>query len=178
MDDFLPFPSRDYFLMLFLLLVARGMDVLSTWVATPNLLLEGNPIAKKLGWRGVGRLGMTDWLAVVGSAVGAFALWSLRTYPAVAISIGIAINLIATAVHGRTILLRGRREDWIFWVLVLGAAASAGLTNGTFVLAQWVRWLGPAGTVLNALVMIAVIAVARHKSKHHGVRVATRLQSA
>src|SRR5437667_6630127 len=51
MDDFLPFPSRDYFLMLFLLLVSRGMDVLSTWVATPNLVLEGNPIAKKLGWR-------------------------------------------------------------------------------------------------------------------------------
>jgi len=51
MDDFLPFPSRDYFLMLLLLLVSRGMDVLSTWVATPNLLLEGNPIAKKLGWR-------------------------------------------------------------------------------------------------------------------------------
>src|SRR2546421_12209823 len=51
MDDFLPFPSRDYFLMLLLLLVARGMDILSTWVATPNMLLEGNPIAKKLGWR-------------------------------------------------------------------------------------------------------------------------------
>src|SRR5438093_11119564 len=51
MDDFLPFPSRDYFLMLLLLLVARGMDFLSTWVATPNLLLEGNPIAKKLGWK-------------------------------------------------------------------------------------------------------------------------------
>src|SRR2546426_11892071 len=53
MDDFLPFPSRDYFLMLLMVLVARGMDVLSTWVATPNLLLEGNPIAKKLGWRWV-----------------------------------------------------------------------------------------------------------------------------
>jgi hypothetical protein len=51
MDDFLPFPSRDYFLMLALLVVCRGMDVLSTWVATPNLILEGNPIAKKLGWR-------------------------------------------------------------------------------------------------------------------------------
>ena len=38
--------------MLFLLLfVARGMDFLSTWVATPNLVLEGNPIAKKLGWK-------------------------------------------------------------------------------------------------------------------------------
>src|SRR5438552_3700818 len=51
MSDFLPFPSRDYFLMLALLLVSRGMDALSTWVATPNLVLEGNPIAKKLGWR-------------------------------------------------------------------------------------------------------------------------------
>src|SRR5258708_13318548 len=51
MDDPLPFASRQYWLMLFLLLVARGMEVLSTWVATPNLLLEGNPIAKKLGWR-------------------------------------------------------------------------------------------------------------------------------
>jgi hypothetical protein len=51
MDDFLPFASRDYFLMLALLLVCRGMDALSTWVATPNLVLEGNPIAKKLGWR-------------------------------------------------------------------------------------------------------------------------------
>src|SRR5260370_39729305 len=47
----LPFASRQYWLMLTLLLVARGMDVLSTWVATPNLLLEGNPIARKLGWR-------------------------------------------------------------------------------------------------------------------------------
>ena len=27
------------------------MDFLSTWVATPNLVLEGNPIAKKLGWK-------------------------------------------------------------------------------------------------------------------------------
>src|SRR5881398_491725 len=30
MDDFLPFPSRDYFLMLALLIVCRGMDILST----------------------------------------------------------------------------------------------------------------------------------------------------
>jgi len=51
MDEFLPFPSRAYFLMLGLLVVARGMDILSTWVATPNLVLEGNPIAKTLGWR-------------------------------------------------------------------------------------------------------------------------------
>lgn len=33
-----------------MMVFARGMDFLSTWVATPNLVLEGNPIAKKLGW--------------------------------------------------------------------------------------------------------------------------------
>lgn len=30
---------------------SRAMDFLSTWAATPNLILEGNPVAKWLGWR-------------------------------------------------------------------------------------------------------------------------------
>src|SRR5437868_5061163 len=51
MDEFLPFAAKGYYVMLFALLFARGMDVLSTWIATPNLVLEGNPIAKLLGWR-------------------------------------------------------------------------------------------------------------------------------
>jgi hypothetical protein len=51
MDDAIPFGSRTYGLVFLLLLVSRGMDFLSTWVATPNLVLEGNPIAKKLGWK-------------------------------------------------------------------------------------------------------------------------------
>ena len=50
MDDFVPFASRTYALVFLLLFVSRGMDFLSTWVATPNMVLEGNPIAKKLGW--------------------------------------------------------------------------------------------------------------------------------
>ena len=51
MEDFVSFASRDYCLLLVLLAFSRAMDFLSTWVATPNLVLEGNPIAKKLGWR-------------------------------------------------------------------------------------------------------------------------------
>jgi hypothetical protein len=51
MDDTIPFAGRVYFLMLALLLFSRGMDFLSTWIATPNLALEGNPLAKKLGWK-------------------------------------------------------------------------------------------------------------------------------
>ena len=51
MDDFIPFGGEEYLLLLALLLFARGMDFLSTWVATPHLVLEGNPIAKWLGWK-------------------------------------------------------------------------------------------------------------------------------
>jgi hypothetical protein len=51
MEDFVPFASRSYALLFLLLFVSRGMDFLSTWVATPNMVLEGNPIAKKLGWK-------------------------------------------------------------------------------------------------------------------------------
>jgi hypothetical protein len=51
MDEFIHFGSRDYCLLALLLAFSRGMDFLSTWIATPNLVLEGNPIAKKLGWR-------------------------------------------------------------------------------------------------------------------------------
>jgi hypothetical protein len=51
MDDVVPFASRLYGEIFVLLLISRGMDVISTWVATPNMVLEGNPIAKKLGWK-------------------------------------------------------------------------------------------------------------------------------
>jgi hypothetical protein len=51
MEEFVPIGSRNYALLFLLLFVSRGMDFLSTWVATPNMVLEGNPIAKKLGWK-------------------------------------------------------------------------------------------------------------------------------
>jgi hypothetical protein len=51
MDDALPFGSRLYLWMLLLVIFSRGMDFLSTWIATPGLVLEGNPLAKKLGWK-------------------------------------------------------------------------------------------------------------------------------
>jgi hypothetical protein len=50
MDELFPFGSRGYCLFFLLLIFARASDFFSTWVATPNLVLEGNPIAKKLGW--------------------------------------------------------------------------------------------------------------------------------
>ena len=51
MDEFVPFGSGMYFVLLATLLFARGMDIISTRVATPNLVLEANPLVRKLGWR-------------------------------------------------------------------------------------------------------------------------------
>jgi hypothetical protein len=57
-DETVPFGSREYFIFLALLLFARGMDFFSTWVATPHMVLEGNPIAKRLGWKWGGLLNL------------------------------------------------------------------------------------------------------------------------
>jgi len=51
MDGPVPFGSREYVVYLALLVLSRGADFLSTWIATPNLLLEANPIARALRWR-------------------------------------------------------------------------------------------------------------------------------
>jgi hypothetical protein len=75
MEHLVQFASGSYVLLFLLLLFSRGMDFLSTWIATPNMVLEGNPIAKKLGWK----WGMpVNLLVCIG-----FAFWPL---PAVVIS--------------------------------------------------------------------------------------------
>lgn len=51
MEDFVPFGTRAYILLFLVMFFSRAMDFVSTWLATPNMVLEGNPIAKKLGWR-------------------------------------------------------------------------------------------------------------------------------
>ncbi|MBU6401185.1 MAG: hypothetical protein KGS61_12780 [Verrucomicrobia bacterium] len=74
-DDLVPFGSPLYCGFLLLLVFARGMDFASTWLATPNLVLEANPLARKLGWRG--------GLLLNAVLCAAFALWPM---PAVIIA--------------------------------------------------------------------------------------------
>jgi len=82
MDDPLPLGSREYFLLLAVLVFSRGADFFSTWVATPNLVLEGNPIAKKLGWK---------WGLVVNAVICA----GLPRWPVPAIIVSTASVLVA-----------------------------------------------------------------------------------
>jgi len=64
MPDFLPWGGREYYCFLCALLFGRGMDFLSTYVATPHLVLEGNPLARLMGWKfgGVVNLILCVWL--------------------------------------------------------------------------------------------------------------------
>jgi hypothetical protein len=89
MDDFVPFGSGLYFVLLGFLLISRGADFLSTWVATPNLLLEANPIARRLGWRaGV----VVNILACV-----AFASWPLPAIIVITTSVLVAARNFQSA---------------------------------------------------------------------------------
>ena len=82
MAETVPFGSHLYLAVLAVLVFARGMDFLSTWIATPNLALEGNPIAKKLGW---------TWGLVVNAVI----VFLLAFWPPSAIVVATASLLVA-----------------------------------------------------------------------------------
>lgn len=47
----IPMFSELYIYLFLGLILARACDFGSTWLATPNLQLEANPVAKRLGWK-------------------------------------------------------------------------------------------------------------------------------
>jgi len=104
-SDFSPFGSQPYFCLLSLLFFSRGMDLLSTWVATPTLALEGNPLAKKLGWR----LG-----ALVNFAICfLFAFWPLSAVAVVTSSLLVAAHNFQSAWLMRTMGEDGYRRWFV-----------------------------------------------------------------
>ncbi len=104
MEDAVPFAGREYFVLLALLLFSRGADFLSTWVATPNLVLEGNPLAKKLGWK----LGLIVNLALCLT----FALYPMMAVIISTTSILVAARNFQNAWLMRTLGEEGYR-DWL-----------------------------------------------------------------
>jgi len=113
--DPIPFGGGPYFACLGLLILSRGADLLSTWIATPNLVLEANPLARKLGWK---------WGTIVtlGVCAGA-ALWPL---------LAIIIATISLLVAGRNFqhawLMRSLGEEsYRAWMAERVRQASGGL---------------------------------------------------
>ena len=132
MEESVPFVGPDYLLTLAALLFARGMDFLSTWFATPTLVLEANPIARSLGWRG--------GMIVNGLLCLVVAHWPLPATVLVTTSLLVAarnfksawlmralgetayVELIADAVE------RSRRRT--YWISVAGETGLIGLVGG------------------------------------------------
>lgn len=120
MEDYVQFGCRTYGLMFVLLLVSRGMDILSTWIATPNMVLEGNPIAKKLGWR---------WGVPLNLAL----CFGLAFWPLPAIVIGTTSLLVAARNFQSAWLMRslGRRPT------AIGTAAASRKRASLFFSFAW-----------------------------------------
>ena len=136
MEDTVPFGSQVYFLMLALLLFARGMDLLSTWIATPNLVLEANPIAKKLGWKWGGVLNFVICLLT--------AAWPIAAVVLVTTSLLVAARNFKSAWLMRALGETGYRlwicdalaQTGVRWLLVslLGETLLTALVGGAVML--------------------------------------------
>src|SRR3954467_3155300 len=97
-EEFVPFGGQIYCALLACLIGARSMDFLSTWIATPNLVLEANPIARKLGWKGGI---MVNFFLCVG-----FAFW-----PLTAVIISTTSVLVAARNFQLAWVMRSSGED-------------------------------------------------------------------
>ncbi len=104
MDELTRFGSPAFYFFLSLLLVARGADFLSTWIATPNLILEANPIARKIGWRAGIILNVVLCVA--------FAAWPLPAVVIITSSLLVAARNFQSAWLMRTLGEEGYRA-WI-----------------------------------------------------------------
>lgn len=115
MNVTVPFWSGEYLAFLALLLFARGMDFFSTWIATPRLVLEGNPIAKRLGWK---------WGAPVNLAL----CLGLAFMPLAAIIVATTSLLVAARNLQSAWLMRAMGEEgYRAWMTERLAAGRAGL---------------------------------------------------
>jgi len=129
--DALAFGSSAYLRMMALLLLGRGADFFSTWVATPNLVLEGNPLARKLGWK-------------LGALVNLALCLGLAFWPTTAWAAATASLLVAAHNFHLAWLMRSMGEDafrhWflermaesrlpIFLTCLLGETGATGLVG-------------------------------------------------
>lgn len=89
------FGSVEYLFFALLVLFGRGADLFSTWVATPTMELEANPIARWLGWRG------GIWVNVV-------LAFAVATLPLAAVSVATTSVLVAA---------RNLQSAWLIRVL-------------------------------------------------------------
>ena len=93
--EFVSYGSGPWWLFFCLILAGRACDLGSTFLATPHLKLEGNPIARRLGWRG-------------GILLSLFAAVCFGAWPMIAISLATTSGLVAA---------RNCQQAWLMRVM-------------------------------------------------------------
>ena len=180
MDDSVSFASREYFIMLAILVFSRGADFLSTWIATPHLVLEGNPIAKWLGWK---------WGAVVNIVL----VLSLAAWPLSAIVVCTASVLVAARNFQSAWLMRSMGEeayrDWylqrmsetrisLYLFCLAGNTLLTGLVGAALILFSggWVVPIGIGmGIIAYAVAVIVYTLLSVWRMRRAGARGGRRL---
>jgi len=115
LDEFVALGSPDWWLLLVVVGLARACDLGSTYLATPRLVLEGNPIARRLGWR----FGIPVNIALSAG----FALW-----PLLAISLSSTSLLVAARNLQSAWIMRSLGEvGYRIWISQRLAEAPRGL---------------------------------------------------
>ena len=122
MGDTVSFASGVWWILLACMLGSRGADLFSTWVATPTLLHEANPVARWLGWR----LAMPLNLALC---------LGFAFFPLPAVIIATTSALVAAHNFQKAWLMRSLGEEaYQFWHLQHLRAASNSLFIGCLAL--------------------------------------------
>lgn len=96
-SEFLAIGSTAWWGFAALILLGRACDLGSTYLATPRLRLEGNPIARRLGWRG-------------GIVLSLLAALLLGAWPLIAISVTTTSLLVAARNFQQAWLMRTMGE--------------------------------------------------------------------
>ncbi len=135
MGESVPFGSAAWIIYVSLLLFGRSMDFISTWVSTPYLILEGNPVVKMLGWR---------WSVLLNLAV----VFTFACFPFLAVAIStMSLMLAARNFQGAWLMrLLGEEgyRDWhrarmaetptgIYLLCLLGQTLLVAMIGGTLV---------------------------------------------
>jgi len=136
LDDLVGFGSGTWWIFLGIVAMGRGADLFSTWLATPGLELEANPLARRLGWR---------W----GIPVNVAMILGTALWPMLAVSLATTSFLVAARNLQQAWLMRSLGEVgyrlWfadriaaspprLVWLCFLGEGGLTGAVGGALML--------------------------------------------
>jgi len=129
-----------------LILVGRVGDILSTWIVTPTLVLEANPLARRLGWKFALATLLTALIPFYHTGIGLVCV--VVSFLVTWNNLSRAWIVRAIGEHEYLAILRAaaqRSPRWIAHACIWGSAAAMGLMGAILYffasgLESWAGW--------------------------------------